>query len=154
MHKPFLNINACFPCQGTILHWKSWKYLFSNTRWCIKAYVCRGTCSFPVSGSSGVVLQGKTTEFPKTILFWESCGQASVLVPVCILKLGNFQGTDRVMRGHLVYTFEKCILLEWLSLPELWSILRMQNEEKDDFWWPWFFEDSNLYPESTWNGYP
>lgn len=107
MHKPFLNINARFPCQGTILRWKSWKYLCSNTRWCIKAYVCRGTCCFPVSGSSGVLaLQGKTAEFPKTILFWESCGWASVFVPVCILKLGNFQGTDRGMRGHLVYTFE------------------------------------------------
>lgn len=86
-----LNFNACFPCQGTILPWKSWKYLWSNTRWCIKAYVCRGTCSFPVSGSSGVlVLQRKTTEFPKTILFWESCGWASVFVPVCILKIGHF----------------------------------------------------------------
>lgn len=115
MHKPFLNINARFPCQGTIRRWKSWKYLCSNTRWCIKAYVCRGTCCFPVSGSSGVLaLQGKTAEFPKTILFWESCGWASVFVPVCILKLGNFQGTDRVMRGHLVYTFE--IAFYWNDL--------------------------------------
>lgn len=70
----------------------------------------RGTCSFPVSGSTGVlVLQGKTTEFPKTVLFlgvmWLSFCFLSLSVEKLVsLNLENFIGRMRSLRGHHVWS--------------------------------------------------
>ncbi len=67
----------------------------------------RGTCRFLVSGSSGVlVLQGKTTEFPKTVLFL-GVMRLSFCFCSCQLKtlnLENFTGRMRSLRGHYVWS--------------------------------------------------
>ncbi len=62
-------------------------YLCSNSRWCIKSLEEHAVST--VSGSSGVlVLQGKTTEFPKTVLF---LGVIAVELLFLFLSVENFE---------------------------------------------------------------